>query len=92
MLVGQDAVVVRTSTPEHRRVRHQAFFAGLDHRQMARTTGLARYAQVAGIDEADEFGRFLEHPGIAALWVGARWPLVRIARQHMSLVDRVLIA
>src|SRR3546814_3290427 len=69
-LEGHDTVVIAAAGPEHRRGRHQRTLGRLDDFQMAGTARLARDAIVAGVDEADIFGRLLVEQSIAALRIG----------------------
>ncbi len=98
VFIRDDAIVVRRATPQHRAGRHHRAFGRLDHFEMARTARLARDAIVAGVYEADEFGRFLVEQGIAPL--GIRRTVVpragqrrlRVRELHHRLVRRMLVA
>ena len=89
-LERQDAIVVGRTAPQHRAGRHEAALAGLHDGQVAGAAGLARDAQVARVDEADELRAFAVELRVAAGRIGRGRvvPLERMARQHMGLLHR----
>ena len=58
------AVVVERGAPQHRAVVHHAVIDVADDLAVAKAAGLLRHAQIAGIDEANELGRFVIEPDV----------------------------
>ena len=85
ILIGDDAVVICRSAPQHRAGRHQRPLGGLDHLQMAGAARLARDAIVARVDEADEFGRLAVEQGITALRIGRRGIMPRLGKTRQDM-------
>ncbi len=86
-LPRERAVVVERRGPQHRARRHHAL---LDERDLGGVAAglaaaLSGRAQVAGIHEANELGRFLVERREATLRVGRRLPQVVHPRPHVGL-------
>ena len=85
-LEREGAVVVERRSPEERAVAHQAGANLGDDRAVAVSVaaGLVGDAQVAGVEEADELGRFPIERGVTARRVGGRSPEGPIARRDVG--------
>ena len=62
VLQVEAAIVVERRAPQHRAVVHHAVIDVANDFAMAKSAGLLRDAQIAGIDEANELGRFVIEP------------------------------
>ncbi len=85
---GHRAVVVERRAPEHRAVVHHAVPDMVHGFLVAQTASLLRNAQVAGIDEADEFGGLVVQQDGGIAGIGRTFPEDWIARKHMCLALR----
>jgi len=65
-------------------VIHHALKHWLDYFFMAKTAGFIGHAQVSGIDELDELGRFLIQQNVGITWIGRSLPKDGISRRDMS--------
>src|SRR6185295_19702612 len=96
-LRAQDAVRVRRGAPEDGGRGHRALDHPVHLVEVAGPAGRPRDAQVAGVDEADPLGRFLEGERVRALRVRRARPAVpggpalREARSHVRLDARRLV-
>ena len=93
LLAGHRAVIIKGGPPQHTAVRHHALthlqhFFGMTPRRAATDV---RDAQIAGIDEADEFGVLVIEECVRPNGVGAAAPGIREARAGVGgfLVLRV---
>jgi hypothetical protein len=58
------AIIIKSSAPQHRAMIHHAVIDVANDFSVAKTAGLLRDTQIPGIDEADEFRRFVIEPRI----------------------------
>ena len=88
ILQVEAAVIVERRAPEHRAVVHHAVIDVADDLVVAKAAGLFRHAQVAGIDEADELGRFVIEPDARVRRIGRGFPELLVVRQDVRLLFR----
>ena len=58
------AIIIKSSAPQHRAMIHHAVIDVANDFSVAKAAGLLRDTQIAGIDEPDEFRRFVVQPSI----------------------------
>jgi len=58
------AIIIKSRPPQHRAMIHHAVIDIVDDFIVAKTAGLLRDTQIPGVDEADEFRRFVVEPRI----------------------------
>ena len=67
---------------------HHAVIDVADDLVVAKSAGLFRHAQIAGIDEPDELGRLVIEPDVGVRRVGRGFPELLVARQDVRLLFR----
>ena len=82
------ACVVKSGPPQDGDIIHHALIDVPDDLGVAKAARLLRHPQIAGIDEANEFGRFVIEPHIRVRRVRRCRPKLLVARKNVGLLLR----
>ncbi len=88
ILQVEPAVIVERCAPEHGAMVHHAVIDVADDFVVTKAAGLFGDAQVAGVNEPDELGRFVIEPDVRVRRIRRRFPELLVGWENVRLFFR----